>query len=132
MLGHCLRRLPNFKSTLIFCVNLLPDSIIRPEAAFIDPSVSPEFPGHAAGVLPDSIIIVGDLKSIYEMKCALLDKIVNFGTQIVKIFLYRNFNGSKLVRPVFGRHLGFQNGRHMGPIFSNISKRKTFGELITS
>ena len=45
------------------------------------------------------------LKSIYEMKCALLDKIVNFGTQIVKIFLYRNFDGSKLVRPVFSRHL---------------------------
>ena len=40
------------------------------------------------------------LKSIYEMKCALLDKIVNFGTQIVK-----NFDGSKLVRPVFSRHL---------------------------
>ena len=77
-------------------------------------------------------LIVGDLKSIYEMKCALLDKIVNFGTQIVNIFLYRNFDGSKLVRPVFGRHLGFQNGRHMGPIFSNISKRETFGELITS
>ena len=76
--------------------------------------------------------LVGALKSIYEMKCALLDKIVNFGTQIVKIFLYRNFDGSKLVRPVLGRHLGFQNGRHMGPIFSNISKRKTLGELITS
>ena len=51
--------------------------------------------------------IVGALKSIYEMKCALLDKIVNFGTQIVEIFLYRNFDGSKLVSPVFGRHLGF-------------------------
>ena len=76
--------------------------------------------------------IVGALKSIYEMKCALLDKIVNFGTQIVKIFLYRNFDGSKLVRPVFGRHLGFQNGRRLGPIFSNISKRKTLRELITS
>ena len=54
---------------------------------------------------------MGALKSIYEMKCALLDKIVNFGTQIVEIILYRNFDGSKLVRPVFGRHLGFQNGR---------------------
>ena len=80
----------------------------------------------------EPIYIVGALKSIYEMKCALLDKIVNFGTQIVEIFLYRNFDGSKLVRPVFGRHLSFQNGRHMGPIFSNISKRKTLEELITS
>ena len=52
-------------------------------------------------------LIVGSLKSIYEMKCALLDKIVNFGTQIVEILLYRNFDGSKLVRPIFGRHLGF-------------------------
>ena len=78
------------------------------------------------------VTIVGALKSIYEMKCALLDKIVNFGTQIVEIFLYRNFDGSKLVRPVFGRHLCFQNGRLMGPIFSNISKRKTLEELITS
>ena len=83
-------------------------------------------------VKPGPVLLVGALKSIYEMKCALLDKIVNFGTQIVKIFLYRNFDGSKLVRPVFGRHLGFQNGRHMGPIFSNISKRKTLGELKTS
>ena len=71
------------------------------------------------------IVIVGALKSIYEMRCALLDKILNFGTQIAKIFLYRNFDGSKLVRPVFGRHLGFQNGRHLGPIISNISKRKS-------
>ena len=31
-----------------------------------------------------TLYIVGALKSIYEMKCALLDKIVNFGTQIVK------------------------------------------------
>ena len=69
-------------------------------------------------------LLVGALKSIYEMKCALLDKILNFGTQIVKIFLYRNFDGSKLVRPVFGRHLGFQNGRHLGPIISNISKKE--------
>ena len=76
--------------------------------------------------------IVGALKSIYEMKCALLDKIVNFGTQIAKIFLYRNVDGSKLVRPVFGRHPVFQNGRHLGPIFSNISKRKALKELITS
>ena len=75
---------------------------------------------------------MGALKSIYEMKCALLDKIVNFGTLIVEIFLYRNFDGSKLVRPVFGLHLGFQNGRHSGPIFRNISKRKTLRELITS
>ena len=72
-----------------------------------------------------SVLVVGAPKSIYEMKCALLDKMVNFGTQIVEIFLYRNFDGSKLVRPVFSRHLGFQNGRHLGPIFSNISKRKT-------
>ena len=78
------------------------------------------------------IHIVGALKSIYELKCALLDKIVNFGTQIVEIIMYRNFDGSKLVRPVFGRHLGFQNGRHLGPIFSNISKRKTLKELIAS
>ena len=77
-------------------------------------------------------MIVGALKSIQEMKCALLDKIVNFGTQIVEIFLYRIFDGSKLVRPVFDRHLGFQNGRHLGPIFSNISKRKTLRELIAS
>ena len=76
--------------------------------------------------------VVGALKAIYEIKCAFLDKIVNFGTQIVKIFLYRNFDGSKLVRPVFGRHIGFQNGRHLGPIFSIISKRKTLKELITS
>ena len=75
---------------------------------------------------------MGALKSIYVMKCALLDKIVNFSTQIVEIFLYRNFDGSKLVRPVFGRHPGFQNGRHLGPIFSNISKRKALRELITS
>ena len=86
-------------------------------------------PRHLLLVYPQ---LVGALKSIYEMKCALLDKILNFGTQIVKIFLYRNFNGSKLVRPVFGRHLGFKNGRHLGPIFSNISKRKTPRELITS
>ena len=78
------------------------------------------------------IALVGALKSIYEMKCALLDKIVNFGTHIVEIFLYRNFDGSKLIRPVFGRHLGFQNGRHLGPIFSNILKSKTLRELITS
>ena len=63
-------------------------------------------------------LLVGALKSIYEMKCALLDKIANFGTQIVEIFLYRNFDGSKLVRPVFGRHLGFKNGRHLGPMVS--------------
>ena len=75
---------------------------------------------------------MGALKSIYEMKCALLDKIVNFGTHIVEIFLYRNFDGSKLIRPVFGRHFVFQNGRHLGPIFSNISKSKTLRELITS
>ena len=78
------------------------------------------------------MVVVGAHKSIYEMKCALLDKIVNFGTQIVRIFPYRNFDGSKLVRPVFGRHLGFQNGRHLGPIFSNILKRKTPRELIAS
>ena len=77
-------------------------------------------------------LVVGALKSIYEMKCELLDKILNFSTQIVEIFLYRNFDGSKLVRPVFGRHLGFQNGRHLGPIFSTISKRKTLRELIAS
>ena len=77
-------------------------------------------------------LLVGALKSIYEMKCALLDKIVNFGTHIVEIFLYRNFDGSKLIRPVFGRHLGFQNGRHLGLIFSNILKSKTLRELITS
>ena len=75
---------------------------------------------------------MGALKSIYGMKCALLDKIVNFGTQIVKIFLYRNFDGNKLVRPVFGRHLGFQNGRHLGPIFNNISKKKKLRVLIAS
>ena len=75
---------------------------------------------------------MGALKSIYEMKCAPLDKTVNFGTQIVEIFLYKNFDGSKLVRLLFGRHLGFQNGRHLGPIVSNISKRKTLRELITS
>ena len=40
---------------------------------------------------------MGVPKSIYEIKCALLDKIVNFGTQIVEIFMYRNFDGSKLV-----------------------------------
>ena len=57
---------------------------------------------------------------------------MNFGSQIVKISLYRNFDGSKLVRPRFSRHLGFQNGRHLGPIFSNISQRKTIGELVTS
>ena len=34
----------------------LRDPTISSEAAFIDPSVSPEFPGHAAGGLPDSII----------------------------------------------------------------------------
>ena len=79
-----------------------------------------------------SVTLVGALKSIYEMMCALLDKNVNFGTQIGEIFLYRNFDGSKLVRPVFGRHLGFQNGRHLGPIFRNISKRKTLREFITS
>ena len=76
--------------------------------------------------------LVGALKSIYEMKCALLDKIVNFGTQIVEIFLNMNFDESKLVRPVSGRHLGFKNGCHLGPIFNNISKRKTLRELITS
>ena len=67
--------------------------------------------------LPEPIVA---LKSLYKTKCALLDRIVNFGTQIVK----RYFDGSKLVHPVFGRHLGFQNGRHLGPIFSNISKKK--------
>ena len=46
---------------------------------------------------------------------------MNFGTQIVKISLYGNFDGSKLVRPHFDRHLVFQNGRHLGPIFRNIS-----------
>ena len=71
------------------------------------------------------------LESIYETKCALLDKIMSFGTQIVKILLYRNFDASKLARPVFGRHLGFQNDRHLEPIFSNISRRKTIRELIT-
>ena len=76
----------------------------------------------AASISTDQAIIVRALKSIYEMKCARLDKIVNFGTQIVKIFLYRNFDGSKLVRPVFGRHLGFQNGRHLGPIWSHHPK----------
>ena len=77
-------------------------------------------------------VLVGALKSIYEMKCALLDKIVNFGTQIVEIFLYRNFDGSKLVRPVFGRHLCFQNGRHLKTIFSKILQSKTLRELIKS
>ena len=57
---------------------------------------------------------------------------MNFGTQIVKIYLYRNFDGSKLARPDFGRHLGCQNGRHLGPIFRNISRRKTIRELIIS
>ena len=75
---------------------------------------------------------MGALKSIYEMRCALLDKIVNFGTQIVEIILNRNFDGSKLVRPVSVRHLGFQNGHHLVPILSNISKRKTLRELIAS
>ena len=46
--------------------------------------------------------VVGALKSIYWTKCALLDKIVNFDTQIVKILLYRNWDDSA----VFGRHLG--------------------------
>ena len=32
---------------------------------------------------------------------------MNFGTQNVEISLYRNFDGSKLVRPHFGRHLVF-------------------------
>ena len=50
---------------------------------------------------------ISSLKSTYETKCTLLDQIVNFVTQIVKIFLYRNVDGSKLVRPVFSRHLGF-------------------------
>ena len=75
--------------------------------------------------------LVGALKSIYEIKCALVDKIVNFGTQIVEISPYRNFDGRKLVRSVFGRHLGFQNDRHLGPIFSNISKRKTLSSTLT-
>ena len=33
---------------------------------------------------------------------------MNFDTQIVKILLYRNLDESKLVRAVFGRHLGFK------------------------
>ena len=66
------------------------------------------------------------------MKCALLNKIVNFGTQIAKILLYRNFDGTKLACPVFVRRLGFHNGHHLGPIFSNISRGKTIRELITS
>ena len=82
--------------------------------------------------LTTNIYLGGALKSIYEMKCALLDEIVNFGTQIVEIFLYRNFDGSKLKRPVFGNHFCFQNGHHLGPIFSNILKRETLKELITS
>ena len=57
--------------------------------------------------LPRPGSLVGALKSIYETKCALLDKIVNFCTQIVKILLYMNFDGSKLVRPVFRPHLVF-------------------------
>ena len=58
---------------------------------------------------------------------------MNFGTQIVKILLYRNFARSKLARPDFSRHFGFQNGRQLGPVslFSNISRRKTIRELIT-
>ena len=50
---------------------------------------------------------------------------MNFGTQIVEIFLYRNFDGSKLVRSVFGRHLGFQNGRHLGPSQQYFEKEDT-------
>ena len=37
---------------------------------------------------------------------------MTFGTQTVKILLYRNFDGSKLARPHFDRHLGFQNSPH--------------------
>ena len=33
---------------------------------------------------------------------------MNFGTQIVKISLYRNFDGSKLVRPHFAAILVFK------------------------
>ena len=66
------------------------------------------------------------------IRCVLLDKIVDFGTHIVEILLYRNFDGSMLARPYFGCHLGFQNGRHLGPIFSNISRRKTIRQLITN
>ena len=55
------------------------------------------------------------LWGLWVTGCELPDKIVNFGTQIVKILLYRNFDESKLARPDFGRHLGFQNGRHLGP-----------------
>ena len=39
---------------------------------------------------------------------------MNFGTQIAKILLYRNFDESKLTRQDFGRYLRFQNGRHLG------------------
>ena len=54
----------------------------------------------------NAAVVVEALVSKYETKCVLLDKIVNFGTQIGKILLYKNFDRSKLVRPVFDRHLG--------------------------
>ena len=57
-------------------------------------SLSPTTRHRCTHVLVYTTPLVGALKSIYEMKCALLDKIVNFGPQIVEIFLYRNFNGT--------------------------------------
>ena len=36
-----------------------------------------------------------------------MDKIVNLGTQIAKILLYWNCDGSKLTQPDFDRHLEY-------------------------
>ena len=58
----------------------------------------------------------------YVIWCALLDTIVNFGTQIVQILLYRDFDRNKLARPDFNRHFGFQNGRQLGPVSQYFKK----------
>ena len=73
---------------------------------------------------------MGDLSAEYGPKCALPAKFLVFGIQVVMTTPFKNFDGSNFLGQVHGRHLGFQNGRHQGPIFLNISKTKTATELI--
>ena len=64
-------------------------------------------------------------------KCALPDKSVNFGTQVPYAFKVKKNDGSTLPRPFYGRHLGFQDGRHREPIFLNIRDTKIAREFIS-
>ena len=77
-----------------------------------------------------TVFLVGDLSAQNTTKCALPGKSMNFGTQVLQTMLFKKIDGSTFLRPFHGRHLGFQNGRHVKPIFGNISGTKRARKLI--